>query len=318
MLLSIIIPVYNCEKLIRRCVESIEKQGNFNIELILVNDGSKDNSLNVCLQLREEYENILVFTHENKGTSTTRNRGLNESKGDYVWFVDADDYIPSGFFNTLFHVLQNKCPEVLTFNYQYITQSGETYKGLYTEERFVKCIDFLKEEPCMFAATKVYKKSSLGTLKFLDGLKNIEDFLFNIQYLSSHQEIYTIPCSGYVYDHTNENSTSLNRTRRHLVKLTRDSMLVHSLILHEVENISDEHMRLVVQEQLNYSVMGHLYSLMVFYNTHRLKKTIEEYAEMGLYPIKHVHKKRAQKVVWLMNKKYLFLLCSFLYKFRLR
>ena len=318
MLLSIIIPVYNCEKLVRRCVDSIERQGDYDVEIILINDGSQDQSLDVCSQLGEQYNNIRVFSHQNKGTSTTRNRGLKESRGDYVWFVDADDYIPDDFFNKLFGVLQSQQHEVLTFNYQYITQAGETYKELYLKEGNMECIDFLKKEPCMFAATKIYKKDTLGSLTFLDGLKNIEDFLFNIQYLSSHQYIYTIPCSGYVYDHTNESSTSLNRSPRNLVKASNDSMVVHSTILQELRNISDEKMRSVVQEQLNYSVAGHLYSLMVYYNTRRLKQAIEKYTEMGLYPIKDVQKQRAKRVVKFMNKKGLFLMFSFLYKLRLR
>ncbi len=318
MYLSIIIPVYNCENLVSRCIESIELQGDYCFEIILVNDGSKDNSLDVCLQLSKRYKNIRVFTHRNKGTSTTRNRGLSESKGDYVWFVDADDYIPNGFFSKLFYVLKAKQPDVLTFNYQYITRKGETYRELYIEERFMKCIDFLRDNPCMFAATKVYKKSSLGSLKFLDGLKNIEDFLFNIQYLSSHEYIYTLSCSGYVYDHTNENSTSLNRSLRNLIKTSSDSITVHTTILNELKHINDNNMLEVVQAQLNYSIAGHLYSLVAFYNTKRLKKTIKMYEEMGLYPIKHVNKKRAKYVIHFMNHKRLLIMFSFLYKFRFR
>ena len=115
ILLSFIIPVYNCAHLIQRCIESIVSQRISSYEIILVNDGSKDNSLAICKTLAIKYTSIRVFSHENRGTSSTRNKGLSESNGKYVWFVDADDYIPPGFLPQLWgHLIKNDF-EIITF-----------------------------------------------------------------------------------------------------------------------------------------------------------------------------------------------------------
>ena len=95
MKLSIIIPVYNVEKFITRCLHSCVSQ-NLSInefEIVVVNDGTRDNSMKFVSQFAEEYSNISIINQENKGLSAARNRGLSVAKGDYVWFVDSDDWI---------------------------------------------------------------------------------------------------------------------------------------------------------------------------------------------------------------------------------
>ena len=93
MKLSIIIPVYNVEKFITRCLHSCVSQ-NLSInefEIVVVNDGTRDNSMKFVSQFAEEYSNISIINQENKGLSAARNRGLSVAKGDYVWFVDSDE-----------------------------------------------------------------------------------------------------------------------------------------------------------------------------------------------------------------------------------
>lgn len=96
--LSIIMPVYNGEKFLADSIESIILQPCNDWELILVNDGSKDNSLNICQRYTEKYENIVLLTHENHGTGYTRNRAISESRGDAIIFIDQDDYLLKGFY----------------------------------------------------------------------------------------------------------------------------------------------------------------------------------------------------------------------------
>ena len=92
---SIIVPVYNTEDYLDDCIKSIINQsyGFENIELVLVNDGSKDRSLEICNKYKEKYSNIKVITKENSGVSDTRNLGFKESTGKYIMFLDADDLI---------------------------------------------------------------------------------------------------------------------------------------------------------------------------------------------------------------------------------
>lgn len=93
-MVSIIVPVYNAERSIQRTVESIEKQAYGDIEVILINDGSKDQSLEVCEQLRTLYDNIVVVDQNNQGASVARNVGIRHASGDWLLFVDSDDAIP--------------------------------------------------------------------------------------------------------------------------------------------------------------------------------------------------------------------------------
>lgn len=305
ILLSFIIPVYNCESLVRRCVESITQQGVSDYEIILVNDGSKDASLSVCNALASEYPVIRVFTHDNVGTSTTRNRGLNASIGRYVWFVDADDYIPLGFLQKVWSYLLEAQYELITFNFRHITKSGARNVLNYDVERDVHVIDYLENSPNMFAATKIYKREALGTLRFKDGLRNIEDFLFNLQYFYSHHYVHVLPIIGYVYDNTNENSTSISRTLRNLIKTSQDSMVVHLIVMEDLDNIQDIQVREAVKEQLHYSIAGYFFSLLRFYNLKYLRKVRVFYRKRGLYPIGKVRKKRARFFIQLMNKSFM-------------
>ena len=160
MFLSFIIPVYNCEHLIPRCVDSIEKQDFDIFEIILVNDGSKDNSLEVCNGLASVYGNITVLDQSNKGASSARNYGLSIAKGDYVWFVDADDYIMPGIINVLYEHAQIKADDIYAMNYQYITEKSNSDIIIYDKDEDKTSVDFLSDSPCMFAATKVYKRTA--------------------------------------------------------------------------------------------------------------------------------------------------------------
>ena len=104
---SIIIPVYNAAHTIRRCVESIENNTFKDIELILIEDGSKDNSALICKQLSAEYDNITVLiNNQNMGVSYTRNRGLEVACGNYTMFVDSDDWIETDYYETFNQVIE--------------------------------------------------------------------------------------------------------------------------------------------------------------------------------------------------------------------
>ena len=109
MKLSVIIPVYNCELQINRCIESIINQTYKNIEIIIVDDGSKDQSGKLCDQLKENDNRIIVIHQKNCGVSEARNTGLKVCSGDLITFVDADDYlIDSSIHENDIHVLNEE------------------------------------------------------------------------------------------------------------------------------------------------------------------------------------------------------------------
>ena len=106
-LISIIVPIYNVEKYIHKCIESIINQTYKNLEIILVDDGSPDNCGNICEEYAKNDSRIKVIHKENNGLSSARNAGLEICKGDYIGFVDSDDYIELNMYEVLINALKN-------------------------------------------------------------------------------------------------------------------------------------------------------------------------------------------------------------------
>lgn len=134
MKLSIIIPVYNVEPFVEKCIRSCEAQDipQTEYEIVVINDGSKDNSLEVVNRVADEFANIRVFSQSNAGLSAARNKGMHEAKGDYYMFVDSDDWIAENCLGKLFEKLCNEQPDALAIcaanvkNGEYIRRQSYT------------------------------------------------------------------------------------------------------------------------------------------------------------------------------------------------
>lgn len=114
MKLSIVIPVYNTEKYLEKCLASCVNQEveKADYEIVVVDDGTKDNAMAIALRYQENYPNIKIFSQENAGLSAARNMGLSHCSGDYVWFVDSDDYIEEGALSLIFNEIEDN-PDVI-------------------------------------------------------------------------------------------------------------------------------------------------------------------------------------------------------------
>lgn len=117
ILISVIVPIYNSKKYLSECVESVLRQTYINFELLLIDDGSTDDSLKICNSFKEKDDRIKVFHHENKGVSYTRNCGISLSTGDYIAFVDADDVIMPEYLEKLLKAINssNPCQKTISF-----------------------------------------------------------------------------------------------------------------------------------------------------------------------------------------------------------
>lgn len=113
-MISVILPVYNQEKYILHCINSILKQQYKDIEIIIVDDGSTDRSAEICKKIAKERHNIVYFFQKNQGVSSARNRGIALAKGDWIAFIDPDDYIKKEYFFTLVNNIDNECDIVAT------------------------------------------------------------------------------------------------------------------------------------------------------------------------------------------------------------
>ena len=124
--ISIVVPVYNSSNTLKRCVRSILNQTYSNIEIILVDDGSKDNSIEICRELQNKDSRIIVVSGPNEGVSIARNKGIEIASGEYIAFVDSDDYIKSDMYEKLIEIAERRKVSLVFCNYEEIKKNGDS------------------------------------------------------------------------------------------------------------------------------------------------------------------------------------------------
>ena len=146
--ISIIVPVYNAENTIEKTIKSVLKNKRNDIELILVIDGSTDNSLKICTKMKELDNRIKIIVQENKGTLCARLTGINNATGKYLMFLDADDEYLDNIFDKMDNIIQKYSPDLIKFRYK--KDEYEQYKYFEKDEVFIKKEDFIKMVYPMF------------------------------------------------------------------------------------------------------------------------------------------------------------------------
>ena len=116
-LISIIVPVYNVEKYVAECIESIIKQTYQNLEILLIDDGSTDNSGKICDKYAEKDKRIKIIHKENGGVSSARNLGLDLAQGEYIAFIDSDDFVSNKYIESLYSAIEHKDAEIVLSKY---------------------------------------------------------------------------------------------------------------------------------------------------------------------------------------------------------
>ena len=136
-MISVIVPVYNVEKYLDQCVNSIINQTYTDLQIILINDGSTDNSLNICNELKEKDNRIEVFNKKNTGPSDTRNVGIELARGEYIIFVDSDDWIESDMCERLIENACNYSADFVFCSYYNESSNGTMKKNIYKDDRII-------------------------------------------------------------------------------------------------------------------------------------------------------------------------------------
>lgn len=208
--LSIIVPVYNAEKTIRNCVASIQSQNCHNIEIILVNDGSKDGSLPVCNKMAENDDRIIVLDGENAGVSVARNKGMDRARGEYIAFVDADDSVETDIYSEMFDVIEKTNALIVFCNYKEVDEFGgekavDQITSFGTDMiKPIKVIDALisVSETALFGVVwrSVFKRDIIirNNIRFTPKLTMAEDLQFLLKYLACIDTVGL--CPSYLYD----------------------------------------------------------------------------------------------------------------------
>ena len=201
-MISVIVPVYNVEEYLEECLESIRKQTYQNIEVILVNDGSTDASKETCERYCEKDSRFKLINQENQGLSAARNRGVKESIGKYIMFVDSDDVINTNVLEVLLPYMKTDVDIVecrLTRNKEefYLNKPSTIVFEGNSKEAILNCIEF-KEEVKFCAFTKLYRREIVEKIPFLEGYI-YEDVFTGINYLNHIRKIVVVDYIGYYY-----------------------------------------------------------------------------------------------------------------------
>ena len=187
---SVIIPVYNAEKTIEKCLNSLLCQECKHAEIIIINDGSTDSSGDICRTYATKYSSVRYFEQENGGVSSARNQGIKNATGFYVLFVDSDDYVTENYFDILDSAIAAEKADFYQFSYMVESKfktSKEMKEHVYLQERKT-VLPYLINEICRKRINspwgKVYKRSILHDygVYFPLGVSNSEDRVFNIHY----------------------------------------------------------------------------------------------------------------------------------------
>lgn len=202
-LISIIVPVYNIEDYLERCVNSICGQTYDNLEILLVDDGSTDKSGALCDEFAKKDIRIQVLHKRNGGSSSARNLGISQAKGEYLGFVDSDDYISSDMYELLYEAMVEHDAEITQIGRDEIDEQGNYLPNICEppkEKVFIESREFLKEMllhrgDCSFC-TKLVKKELFELGKFPEGELN-EDFHLLIQFLMQIKGIVSLPKQTY-------------------------------------------------------------------------------------------------------------------------
>lgn len=214
--LSIIVPVYNAELYLRECLDSVLAQSFTDYELILVNDGSTDNSLAVCHEYAARCpDSIKVLTKNNGGAASARNVGLDNAVGSYIGFVDSDDVIDPEMFEELIDALTRNEVDIATSSIKTrnsckpnLTLAKEEFLG--TTHDLLKRTFLWKENTSV--NTKVFRKELIGNTRFKEGLIN-EDFIFLCEIYLKPGKAFILPKALYAYRETPNSVTSGLRPR---------------------------------------------------------------------------------------------------------
>lgn len=310
MKISFIIPLYQAERFIEQCLCSVMNNGlpEKDFEVLVIDDGSKDNGALIVEKFLETHPNVMLFRQVNSGASAARNRGLENANGEWVWFVDADDWIEENVFvngNPLYCALQENAIDMVAFNYvRDFVSHTEPVLTILNKEEMNGCDYLLRPKQRLYLWNHLFRRSAIGSKRFIDGTKNIEDFYFDISTIINMNRVLCLPIIGYHYDQRNMESTSRCQSPENLRKLSDDSQTVYLHLLEDIK-LLDGRKKDVVEGLLNCSVAGYIYSLFASYDSVSLHQGIGFLRQHGLYPVPKTNNRKANLFLLMANHEWL-------------
>lgn len=279
-LISIVVPVYNVEKYLAECVESLLSQSYTNIEIILVDDGSTDNSLSLCYNYQKNDERIRTYAKNNEGLGLTRNYGISKATGKYICFVDSDDYLFSDAIESMYKVALESNADVISANtvYKEMPMDVCIQEGEYNSERIHHYLmnhimgnyPGKKDAYTYTATAKLYKLETLKKhrIQFPSERKLIwEDLVFSTSLFPKCEKIYIMHKPVYYYRY---NDSSL--THKYVPGKFEKIITLYKYMLKQLYLL---HLSKETELRLNNNFLGHIRTcikLEVFYASKNGKK----------------------------------------------
>ena len=306
-LISVIVPIYNAEKTLDRCLQSIITQTYHNLEIILVNDGSVDASLDICNTFAENDARITVITSINQGVSKARNLGMDTATGSYYGFIDSDDWVEPHFFETLHTGMKlndNTCLSVIGIS----TDGWKQYlAGLCGNQKhcslsFEKALDEITKEEGLrgYLCNKLFQRTNY---RLIESISVCEDLEYTVRYLHQYSSLgssYVTVCNACSYHYSRDIISPTHQYNRYGFVRFQTAFLAYESMLRTIpEEFGYLHTRIKLAIlKLSYRLLIDWYSIPTKEknnNTYTEQKisVIQDYFKQYYY-----HAKTEKDLVW--------------------
>lgn len=295
MILSIVVPVYNVEDYLSKCLDSILNQDidKDDYEIIVVNDGSTDGSGGIAKEYAERYSNITLINQENQGLSGARNSGIKVARGKYIQFVDSDDYLEPDVEKSLVEKMKSENLDILRFNYQNVNEKGEAFdpnkaSKLYVDYRDEVCdgITFLNERqgPACYAVQFMLKTELVKSIPlFMEGIY-FEDVEWTPRILTAANRVTSE--SRIIYNYlVRQGSITKARTLEKKRKVIDDKIFLIELMKSQMADKSDKRWYEGMIAGTVISLLGAIVADL--YDERR--KYIKKLKELAVFPLSDYH-----------------------------
>lgn len=304
-LISVIIPIYNVEKYLKECIDSILNQTYKNIEIILVDDGSTDNSPNICDEYTQKDTRVITIHQKNQGVSSARNKGLEASKGNYIFWIDSDDYVKEDCIEKLYNLLKKYDSDISICDYtqgsdrDYVFVDNEVKEEVY--DSFTGLNNIYKNHHYSFimAASwaKLIKKSLYKDLKY-PVAKIFEDIYLSHHLISKCNKIsYTNEVMYYYYQWPE------SILGKKLYKAKLDYLGAFKERIHFFENLNYKELQEKARHQYLHALMWEFSRAKdILHDKEMVKNIVKEYRKY--YTLGTENKKFNHETKWYMFKFY--------------
>lgn len=325
MKLTFIVPLFNDEKFLCTCLDSILKTDlkKSDYEVVIINDGSVDGGPAIAEDYAKRYDNFRVFHQENQGLSVARNHGLREAKGDYIWFVDSDDYVDATNISSILHMLDEKQIQVCKFDIIWYNENGEakvSRSSKLEENKIYTGEEVLLSNTIMGAVWEsFYNRRFLidNEMWFYPGIYH-QDSEFSIRCATITERQIFLHKPLYIYRYNTNSSTRSRSYDRVLKSYISDVIIAHNI--REYISINDrlsDNLRIFLNDYPTAIMKGRLLSFLRTKDNYSLKildEVIKKAEELDEYPL-HYQKKSLKNsiITFILNNKIFF---RFLVKIR--